>query len=186
MADSSGQPAAQRIGALRVNDCRWGRLAQNFSRNPRPVPSYPCTVVVSVRGNGSPAAGEAEPDSRLIDYQPRRLFFRRQQRIGRHKAQRLPGKAGQHLDSATRWGGDDGLAPAGAGACRADFPSTLRRHRRDTGRQAYQLLRIAACSACGRPSAGCQSGRWAASGRGRSDCRQSNTSGSAINCRQQR
>jgi hypothetical protein len=36
---SSGQPAAQRIGALRLNDCRWGKLAQNFSRKPRPVPS---------------------------------------------------------------------------------------------------------------------------------------------------
>ncbi len=113
MADSSGQPAAQRIGALRVNDCRWGRLAQNFSRNPRPVPSYPCTVVVSSVGKTAHQLPEKRSrDSRgLIDYQPRRLFFRRQQRIGRHKAQRLPGKAGQHLDSATRWGGDDGLAP---------------------------------------------------------------------------
>ncbi|VCY43530.1 hypothetical protein BANRA_00001 [Klebsiella pneumoniae] len=43
---------------------------------------------------------------------------------------------------------------AGAGACPpARTSRPLRRHRRDTGRQAYQLLRIAACSACGRPSA---------------------------------
>ncbi len=191
MADSSGQPAAQRIGALRVNDCRWGRLAQNFSRNPRPVPSYPCTVVVSsVRETAHQLPEKRSRDSRgLIDYQPRRLFFRRQQRIGRHKAQRLPGKAGQHLDSATRWGGDDGLAPSwrkyarqrGLPRPRSAVTAAI------PGGRRISCSRIAACSACGRPSAGCQSGRGAASGkRGRSDCRQSNTSGSAINCRQQR
>ncbi len=146
MADSSGQPAAQRIGALRVNDCRWGRLAQNFSRNPRPVPSYPCTVVVSsVRGKRLTScrrsgAGIAAASSTISHAA---FSFDASSASGAIKRNVSPAKLAS-TSTALRVGAVTMASPqAGAGACppARTSPSTLRRHRRDTGRQAYQLLK---------------------------------------------
>ena len=193
MADSSGQPAAQRIGALRVNDCRWGRLAQNFSRNPRPVPSYPCTVVVSsVRGKRltSCRRSGAGIDAASSTISQAAVSCDANSASGAIKRNASPAKLAS-TSTALRVGAVTMASPPSwrsSMPARADFPRPRSAVTAAIpGGSRNSCSRISACSAWGWPSAGCQSGRGAASGdRGRSDCCQSSTSGSAINCRQQR